>query len=314
MYDHNVFAVLTAHDEKNRASSAIKLEENAKWFHKAMGGVAEKPTITSREATPAETSPQGNSETAETDAVNRLVITFDKLLENIQHGLQLGTNPKSSHVLLGHRGTRGISAKQCNITVDNDLRIWLHDYYSTHGTAVGYDGQNQKEVRRKETWILADRPKEEDLFMDITIHSSSLALKIIFPNHEIADPQYVKNLREFVERSQNAFPPITRLGLDSEPTTQTPSEAQTLNSSLIYYHGVDIGKGGFGKAHIVIRARDGMILAAKTFKPQSNKRTLDAEDPMWLMEIRREYTLMKENPHVRSPQMCCAYSDHDVNC
>lgn len=43
-----------------------------------------------------------------------VVVLFDELLtfDNLQNGLQLGTNPISSHVLLGHRGTKGISGKQ----------------------------------------------------------------------------------------------------------------------------------------------------------------------------------------------------------
>jgi hypothetical protein len=50
----------------------------------------------------------------EASAVDRLVVPFDKLLalDNLQNGLQLGTNTTSSHVLLGHRGTKGISGKQ----------------------------------------------------------------------------------------------------------------------------------------------------------------------------------------------------------
>ena len=111
MYGPNVFAVLTAHDQKNKAGSAFELEHNSRWFSKAAGGVALKPTIDSRETTPAEDS---QSDDGEASAVNRLVLPFDKLLslDNLQNGLQLGTNTASSHVLLGHRGTKGISSKQ----------------------------------------------------------------------------------------------------------------------------------------------------------------------------------------------------------
>ena len=65
---------------------------------------------------------------------------------------QFGTRPSTSDVLLGHRGTKGISAKQCNLTIDDDEHcIWLHDYHSTHGTAVGYNGQKDNELRRNHT-------------------------------------------------------------------------------------------------------------------------------------------------------------------
>ena len=110
----NVFVVLTAYDRKNKASSAITLEHNVKWLCEAVGGVAEEPTIASREATPAE-DPQSDHDD-EASVVDRLVVTFDKLLAEdkpgLENGLQLGTSPTTSHILLGHRGTKGISAKQ----------------------------------------------------------------------------------------------------------------------------------------------------------------------------------------------------------
>jgi len=46
MYDDNVFAVLTAFDLRNMASSAFQLRHNLQWFRKAEGGVAEAPTRT----------------------------------------------------------------------------------------------------------------------------------------------------------------------------------------------------------------------------------------------------------------------------
>lgn len=315
MYDHNIFAVLTAYDQKNKASSAFKLQENSKWFREANGGVAVEPTIDSREATPA-AEPQPDDE--EPRAVDRLVVTFDEPLENLQNGVQLGTNPSSSHILLGHRGTKGISAKQCNITVDDDLCIWLHDYLSTHGTAVGYKGQNQKDVRKKDTWILAYAPGTRNRSGETTIHSGSLAVNIEFPNHTTAHPRYIENLRAFVKKCKEAakkskeeVPAVDGLGLDSEPTTQAPSEAQTVDNRLIYYHDEVVGTGTFGEVHRVIRARDGKIFAAKTFKPPANKRKLDEVDPAWLTGIRREFTLMKENPHVSALYVVCF--DHDAD-
>lgn len=301
VYDYNVFAVLTACDQKNKASSAFKLPQNAKWFHKATGGVAEKPTLDSREATPAE-NPQ--SEDEEIGAVDRLVVTFDEPLKNPLNGIQLGTNPLSSDVLLGHRGTKGISAKQYNVTVGGNLCIWLHDYLSTHGTAVGYNDQNRMEVRKKETWILSYEPGIPSPFGDITIHSGGLTIRIDFPNHEAAAPRYVENLRAFVNKCKEEVPAVNGLGLDSAATTQAPSEAQTLGERLIYYNDKSIGKGAFGEVHRAIRARDGKYFAAKTFIRPANKRKLDEADPAWLTGIRREFTVMKDNPHVSVLRLC----------
>ena len=118
MYGSDVFAVITAHDQKNKAGSALELEYNSRWFCKATGGVALEPTMDSRETTPAEDS-QSNDEKEEiTSIIDRLVVSFSKLLalDNLENGLQLGTNPILSHILLGHRGTKGISGRQVSPT------------------------------------------------------------------------------------------------------------------------------------------------------------------------------------------------------
>ena len=122
MYGSDVFAVITAHDQKNKAGTALELEHNSRWFRKATGGVALEPTMDSREATPAEDSQSDDEEEEEEEEiasnVNRLVVSFSTLLalDNLENGLQLGTNPTLSHILLGHRGTKGISGRQVSST------------------------------------------------------------------------------------------------------------------------------------------------------------------------------------------------------
>ncbi|KAK0246576.1 hypothetical protein LTS09_018282, partial [Friedmanniomyces endolithicus] len=108
-----------------------------------------------RETTPADDTQSGDVEKNEVLG-DCLVVTFSKLFasDTFENGLQLDTFPISSHVLLGHRGTKSISGRQCNITVDDAHSIWLHDYNSTYGTAVEHNGQNGAEVRRRETWLL----------------------------------------------------------------------------------------------------------------------------------------------------------------
>ncbi len=115
MYGSDVFAVITAHDQKHKASSALELEHNSRWFCKATAGVILEPTMDSRETTPAEDSQSDDEKEDEVASnVNRLVVSFSKLvaLDNLENGLQLGTNPTLSHILLGHRGTKGISGRQ----------------------------------------------------------------------------------------------------------------------------------------------------------------------------------------------------------
>lgn len=194
--------------------------------------------------------------------------------------------------------------------MDDDLCIWLHDYHSTHGTAVGYNGQAQKEVVKRETWILAYGPGTRNPFGEITIHSGGLVVKIEFPNHAAADPKYIENLRAFVskcmeaEKKKEEVPVLDGLGLESDLVTAEPSEAQTPVERLIYYIDKLIGKGAFGEVHRVIKARDGKYFAAKTFTSPANKRKLDDNEPAWLTRIRREFTVMRDNPHVSAPMLC----------
>lgn len=89
MDDRDIFAVLTAQDSKNKASSAFKLAHNARWFRPAVGGVAEQATIGSREPTPAVASQQEGENDGGNGAVDRLVLTFSGLmqLENLGVGI-----------------------------------------------------------------------------------------------------------------------------------------------------------------------------------------------------------------------------------
>ncbi|KAL9118861.1 MAG: hypothetical protein Q9187_004583 [Circinaria calcarea] len=287
IYDHSVFAVLTARDQKNKASSAFKLPHNSRWFHEAVGGVAEQPIIDSREATPAE---DAQSEDENPGAVDRLV----KILS---------TGYKRARIrvrLISSWGTEERKELARGITISPWTMIFVSGYTITirRTGPVGYKGQNQKEVRKKETWILTYEPGVPNPFGDITIHLGGLAIKIEFPNHAAADPQYVDNLRAFVNKCKEGVPAVGGLGLDSQATTQAPSEAQTLGDRLIYYKGKSIGKGAFGQVHRLIRVRDGKVFAAKIFKHSTNnKRKLDEVDPVWLTKIRREFTIMKDNPH-----------------
>ncbi|GAB1311976.1 hypothetical protein MFIFM68171_02186 [Madurella fahalii] len=231
MHDCDVLAVSTAHDQKNKAGSALELEHNLRWFCKATGSVALEPTLDSRETTPAEDSPSDDEKEEEEMAsnVNRLVVSFSTLLalNNFENGLQLSTNPISSHILLGTAGRR----------------------------------ESAKEVRRKETWLLAYPPGASDGFEETTIHCSSLAIRIEFPNHRIGAPRYVENLRAFVEKSR------------------------------------ELRRGA--RVVKIIKARDGKAFAAKIFNPppNRNKRLRNDPDPDWLMNIRREFATVRDNPH-----------------
>jgi hypothetical protein len=193
MFGPDVFAVLTPGQKPHLATSAFRLSHNSEWFCGAAGGVATKELISSREATPAYVAPQGSN--AAQDKGDCLVLTFDKLLrlENLQNGIQFGTRQASSHILLGHRGTTGISARQYSIIVDDNLEVWLQDNDSAFGTAVGHDGQNEDKIRKNERWLLAYEPGVLFPFEGISIQAGAVNIRIQFPNQMRAGPRYVRH-------------------------------------------------------------------------------------------------------------------------
>jgi hypothetical protein len=105
MYSPHVFAVLTAHDERKRVSSAFELPHNLRWFCEGSADAAFEPTISSREPTPAIDS---QSE----DDSSRLVVSFDKLTRIGQSPARATVRHEYGFIPQGHRGTGGISGKQ----------------------------------------------------------------------------------------------------------------------------------------------------------------------------------------------------------
>jgi hypothetical protein len=294
MYGYNVFAVLTPCDEEDKARKAFALVENATWFQEATGDIAEEPTIDSREPTPAPPTP--NDVAIKTSC--SIILTLDKPLKNPLNGFQFGTSIPCD-VLLGRRGTRGISSRQFNIAIDEHLWVWLHDHHSTYGTAVGYNHQAKNQVHTKETWILAYAPGVSPPWNDVRV---CLAFKVDFPNHLAAHPQYIANLRAFLERNHAALPLVGELGLDTNPITAAPSQPRTPGARPIYYKDRLLGRGQFGEVHKVIRTRDGKAYAGKTFfaPPKSKKRKHGevSEYDAWLKMVGTEISIMRNNRHV----------------
>ena len=311
MFDYNVFAVLTPYQENHRATVAFELPHNAKRFHGVSSSVVEEATIDSREPTPVQSTTE--------DEPACIILTLDEEVKDPENMWQFGTRPSTSDILLGRQGIELISAKQCNLTIDdNEHCIWLHDYHSSVGTAIGYDERMKDEVRRKETWILSHRPGSEKKGLgEITIHIGKLSCKIEFPNHEAAHPEYIRNLRAFIKKCKDAAPPFEGLGLDSDPPTQKPSQAHTPSTHPLYLPKEVTGRGAFGEVRRVIKLRDGKSYAAKYFIPPKSKghkksdrkrkqdeiNEIDEAYKVWLERIRGEFTIMQNNPHVSTPHL-----------
>ncbi|MCJ1263721.1 hypothetical protein MMC22_003591 [Lobaria immixta] len=300
MSDPNIFAVLIPFDGKNRARDAFRLQANAGWYRKAAEGIAEEPTIDSREPTPAlQPDLEGNYNSAD-----HILLTFDEKPKDPQRGWQFGTDPRSCDVLLGHRGTKGISSRHFCITIAENFWVKLHED-STFGTAVGYNDEAKDKTRRKNTWLLSFEPRSQRQWGDIKIYvpnMKGLAFSIEFPNHQAGPPEYLANLLAFFAESRKALPPVTTLGLNSIPPTATPSKPQTPHHFPIHLNDELLGRGGFGEVRRVINTQNGQFYAAKRFFPppqsqKSNKKRKLDEDH-WLEQIRNEIAIMEENPHV----------------
>lgn len=149
----------------------------------------------------------------------------------------------------------------------------------------------------------------------MTIHSGTLAVRIEFPNHAAADPQYVANLQALIKSSMEAGPGVEGLDVNSTPTTPAATGVPKPGDMLIYIRDRKIGKGAYGEVYRVIRARDGQVCAGKTFHPPANrnKRKLDEVGATWLREIRREYALMESHPHVSFVSFPSSYSSQRLS-
>ncbi|KYG42068.1 hypothetical protein M433DRAFT_7455 [Acidomyces richmondensis BFW] len=304
------FYLIPTNRYRQNALTVFSLPENRFW-HRTNGEnvIATQPTISSRESTPA---PDLRSPPADQSSSESLTLTFGKLFEllaskqlpDLKDGICFGTDPSSCHVLLGHRGTPGISAKQYAISVDSDGGAWLRDCSSTHGTAVECDKQNSKEVQKNCSWILT-RP-ERDIFHEIAILTGKVHLEIRFPNHTLWRSQYQENVQIFYRKCQEAArrnasdesaAALGRLIVDSARSTAAPSGAATPRTGSIYYKLTILGEGSFGRVFKVIEAHSGQYYAAKTFIPPSNEGRRDEVHSRWLSQIQREYAFTANRPH-----------------
>ena len=301
MLDPKLFAVLTAHDKSNLAREAFGLPENVRCYRKTTEGIAQEPIIGSREPTPApQPPPESNYESG-----HHILLRLDDPPKDPKTGWQFGTNPRVSDVLLGHRGTAGISSRQFCITITDQFRVELHDE-SRYGIIVSHNGQAKKVVLKDDKRLLSFEPGAHEQWKKIIVYvpdGKGLAFEIEFPNQREGKGEYWKNLRAFVEKCRTALPAVSGLGLDSNPpTAPTSRQPQTPQRLPVYYDGGEIGRGEFGLVRKLIDLRGGKIYAVKEFdpkaptRPSGKKRKLDKIG--WLEGIRNEVNNMNKSPHV----------------
>lgn len=222
MEDPNLIGTLIPIDEENRAENAFCRDENKDRYLPPTRGFAEGPTISSREARPADEQPDDDH--CRYDSTHRLQLTFDKKPKDASKGYSFGTDPQRCDVLLGTRGAWGISGLHFCITFDDTINhephLILRDS-STNGMAVSYSGQAEEEVRRYFTWIL-DLEKEEGKW-EIKVHVRGLCFRVELASHATCKVEYDKKVKKFLNDSRNALSSLDVLGIESYITTAQPT-------------------------------------------------------------------------------------------
>ncbi|KAI4228462.1 MAG: hypothetical protein L6R40_008127 [Gallowayella cf. fulva] len=104
MEDPNFIATLIPVDDEKRAENAFCHDNNKERYLPPTRGIAEGPTISSREATPAQEQPDDDH--CKYDSTHRLQLTFGKEPKNASKGYSFGTDPKNCDILLGNRGAK----------------------------------------------------------------------------------------------------------------------------------------------------------------------------------------------------------------
>ncbi|KAI9675746.1 MAG: hypothetical protein M1817_001113 [Caeruleum heppii] len=286
MEDSNLIATLIPIDDKEWAKNAFRLDHNQSRYLSPARGIAEGPTISSREATPGTQQPDDDA--GQYDSAHRIQLTFDVKPKDPTKGYTFGTNPQTCDVLLGYRGAYRISGRHFWITFNQNKRLILEDF-STYGTAVSYNGQAKDEVRNRFIWILDLKPNVGRY--DVQVHIHGLSFKVELATHNTCEAEYGKKVNDFLKDLRTASPPLGGLGIYTP--TADPSESLTPKRLPIYIREQNLGSGSFGGVDKVIDMSTGSVYARKDF--YEPRRETEKED--WLNQISREIRIMKENPH-----------------
>ena len=220
--------------------------------------------ISSRESTP--TVNQSESQ---------ITLTFDNKPKNLQKGFVFGSDPRICDIFLGERGA-GFSGQQFCITFNERGEV-IFKNTSRKQARVSYNGE--KPSRRTQfTWILFDKYKN----IKITIgKEDDLIFKIEWP--EIRDPfraEYEAHRDAYLEECRNALPPLSQLGMESQPTTamittQHSPRQEPSGQEPMYLLEEELGRGGFGTVHKAVDVSTGDVYAAKKFHHGNWKREVE---------------------------------------
>jgi hypothetical protein len=104
-------------------------------------------------------------------------------------------------------------------------------------------------------------------------------------------------VKEFLENSR-AVSTVTGLDINDPLPTASLSQPLTLGGSRILISEDLLGQGSFGEVDRVVDVNTDTIYARKTFL-----KTQEGQTEEWLEGIRREISIMKSHPHVRTSRV-----------
>ena len=143
MEDPDLIATLIPTDSRKFAENAFLFAENRARHLEPSEWMADGPTISRREPTPARE--QSDEDGDEHDTTHRIRLRFTDELKKPAIGIAFGCDSDKYDVLLPYKARRAISGLHFCITFNEERRPILHDS-STCGTAVSYDEQAKDEV------------------------------------------------------------------------------------------------------------------------------------------------------------------------
>ncbi|KAK7543108.1 kinase-like domain-containing protein [Phyllosticta citricarpa] len=239
---------------------------------------------------------------------DNLVLRFGTALKNPDLGWVFGSSTEKCDVLLqtpkGDANEKGISKAHFSITIDERYRVVLRDR-SSWGTAVGYDGQADQEVRQHVAWILCQNGNQawDETFINVP-NTDGFRFQIFFPNHHKGNKEYNENVQNYLRRPRE--PAFQQLSVKSEPITRQMSRPKTPDQRPVYVPQGLVGDGAYGDVYKAMDAGSGEIFARKLIKSS-------ATSPKDLKTFLMEVQMLQENVHPNiaeivefeaSPRMC----------
>ena len=220
-----------------------------------------------------------------------LVLSFEQPPKNLERGFVFGTNPRTCDVLLNNDKDLGISRDHFSISFDDHGRLLFTDF-SSNGTAVAFNGQNQWKWRRRFSWILFPDLKEISVIIkrDWNTRNKAFRLVLKLADHSSCRQKYRMRVQAYLDASKEAMPPVNQLGVQTETSTAQPSRSWSPHSrDPIYFREKNIGEGEFGTVYKVVNVSNEKVYAMKRFRPRT--------------EFAREIEIMRGVKHVRASQV-----------